>query len=175
MAESLCSPTSNACVIQAIWYCLAFFFFWGLMVERKMLSGESKVLHPRFCCCLSAGEECVSLSRTVPLNCVDLFLVSALFFLFHFGIWVQSSLPTLCSSTSLLKWGRSRTLLLDWACRGMACKCNHVSLFTGSLENTWSILHLFSFEKLTWISLMYFLLFGYLFITFEHLDSSWLE
>lgn len=118
-----------------------------------ILSGEARSLTP-FSHPLSAvahlGDSNVRLSRTMPLKCVEgPFLVSALFFLFHFGIWVWSSLPIPYFTTSLLNGDRSRTSFLSRLSRLRKWHETNriIHLF---LENTSLAVHLFSLEKLTW-------------------------
>lgn len=98
---SLCSPMGSGC-----------------MISQSGVVGGSRVSHslspPSFCCCSPRGQQCAPLSRTVPLRYVERpFLVSAVFFLFHFGTWVRSSLPIPFSTTSLLSGDRSRTSFLS--------------------------------------------------------------
>lgn len=118
-----------------------------------ILSGEARSLTP-FSHPLSAvahlGDSNVRLSRTMPLKCVEgPFLVSALFFLFYFGIWVWSSLPIPYFTTSLLNGDRSRTSFLSRLSRLRKWHETNriIHLF---LENTSLAVHLFSLEKLTW-------------------------
>ena len=118
-----------------------------------IFSGEARSLTP-FSHPLSAvahlGDSNVRLSRTMPLKCVEgPFVVSALFFLFHFGIWVWSSLPIPYFTTSLLNGDRSRTSFLSRLSRLRKWHETNriIHLF---LENTSLAVHLFSLEKLTW-------------------------
>lgn len=74
------------------------------------------------------------------------------FVLFHFGIWVTLSLPTLCSSRPLIKWARSRTFFLVRLSRSGK---GHADLTVSvclpvPLKTIHPLFICFSFEKLTW-------------------------